>query len=198
VLGAIWIACVVAGLAFLMRYDNEPGLAATPPDVWPVDATIRRVDGQPTLIMLAHPQCDCTRASLGELAELLARAPSRARAFVVFVRPEGVNPGWERTGGLWDRAAGIPDVTVLADERGREAKRFGVHTSGQALLYDAGGHLVFSGGLTPARARTGNSAGRTAILAWLQGERVAITTSPVFGCYLLGPMDPEPAERPRS
>ena len=58
--------------------------------------------GRPTLVMLAHPRCTCTRASVGELAELMARAPRRPKAYVVFIKPGRSAPGgWERTD-LWD------------------------------------------------------------------------------------------------
>jgi hypothetical protein len=189
--GACWLGAVGTGLFVLMQYDNTPGDPARAPQRWPSASAIARQEGRPTLLMLAHPQCDCTRASLGELAELLARAPGRARAYVLFVRPEGVPAGWERSG-LWDRAASIPDVTVMSDPAGFEALRFGVQTSGQTLLYDETGALVFSGGITAARGKSGNSAGRAAIVAWLNGETPEEDASPVFGCYLLGPVDPLP------
>ena len=39
--------------------------------------------------MLAHPMCPCTRASLDELAEALARSKASARIYVLFIRPTG-------------------------------------------------------------------------------------------------------------
>ena len=100
--------------------------------------------------MLVHPQCTCSRASLAELAELLARARPRPRTFVLFIKPAGFADGWEHTD-LWQTASGLPDVTVIRDDEGREAARFGAATSGQTFLYDARGTLLFSGGITAAR-----------------------------------------------
>ena len=46
-------------------------------------------------------------------------------------------------------------------------ERFGLVSSGHALLYDENGRLLFSGGLTNARGHAGNSVGRNAIVAIL-------------------------------
>ena len=47
---------------------------------------------------LAHPQCVCTRASVGELAEALARAGTTPKTYVVFLKPSSFADGWEKTG----------------------------------------------------------------------------------------------------
>ena len=191
---ACWIAAAALGLAWLMGYDNRPGMAAHAPASWPAESRIPRDPEQRTLVMLAHPKCDCTKASLGELAELLARATDRPRTFVVFIGFNG-KPDWTQTA-LSRAAARIPGVTVLTDDDGREAARFGAATSGQMLLYDterAGGQLLYSGGTTGARGKAGDNAGRAAILALLNGEPLANPTAPVFGCSLFGPGDEHPA-----
>jgi hypothetical protein len=189
-LGVCWLGAAAFGLIGLMRYDNRSGPAADAPASWPTESAISLATDRPTLVMLAHPRCDCTRASLGELAELLARSPERPRAFVVFIKPRVVPSGWEQTE-LWAAAARIPDVTVVRDDSGVEAGRFGTVTSGQTLLYDTDGRLAFSGGITAARGKSGNSVGRTTLidlLAERPGAR-SMTSSPVFGCSLFGPAD---------
>src|SRR5262245_18993127 len=73
-LGAVlWLGAAAAGLWALWRYDNTPGEAAHAPAAWP-SPTLARATDRPTLVMLAHPRCTCTEASLGELAEVIARA----------------------------------------------------------------------------------------------------------------------------
>jgi hypothetical protein len=176
----------------MAAYANRPGAAAHAPARWPAAARMTLDGTRPTLVMLAHPKCDCTRASLAELAELMARAPHRARAYVVFMKPTGVEDSWERTD-LWNAAARIPDVSVLVDDDGREAARFGAETSGQALLYDATGRLIFAGGTTVARGHDGDNAGFAAILALVTDGRAVQATSPVFGC----PLFSEPFGSPR-
>jgi len=179
----VWFASVGSGLAWLMAYDNTPGTPANAPARWPAASTLARDAAGPTLVMLAHPRCDCTRASLGELAELLARAHQRPRTFVVFIRPGGVDAAWEKTG-TFDQATRIPGVTVIRDDDGNEADRFGSWTSGQTLLYDRDGRLVYSGGITGARGKSGDNTGRATVLEWLAGAHPTRATTQVFGCSL--------------
>lgn len=185
--GVVWFGVVVAGLAGLMVYDNRPGAAAEPPNAWPAESRLAANPHGPTLLMFAHPRCDCTRASIDELAELLARATVPSRTYVVFIKPGRVEGGWERTA-VWRKAAGISGVEIARDDLGHEARRFGVQTSGQVLVYDRAGRLLFSGGTTGARGKTGNNMGRLAILAALEAEQ-AQSTTPVFGCSMFTATD---------
>jgi hypothetical protein len=185
--GVVWVIAVAAGLRALMVYDNSAGPAAAAPLEWPAESRIARDANGPTLVMLAHPRCDCTSASLTELEELLARTSVHPRTYIVFIRPGRVPGGWERTA-LWQRATSLAGVTVVRDDEGIEARRFGVKTSGQVLLYDASGRLTYAGGTTGSRGKTGNNAGRAAILAALAGDS-APTVASVFGCALFGPGD---------
>jgi hypothetical protein len=179
----VWLASAGTGLAWLMAYDNTPGTPANAPSRWPADSTLARDAAGPTLVMLAHPRCDCTRASIGELAELLARTPRRPRTFVVFLRPGSVPAAWEKTS-TFDQATKIPGVTVIRDGDGNEAVRFGASTSGQTLLYDRDGRLVYSGGITGARGKAGNNTGRSTLFHLLAGEHPTSATAQVFGCSL--------------
>jgi hypothetical protein len=179
----VWFVSVGTGLAWLMAYDNTPGTPASAPARWPAGSTLARDAAGPTLVMLAHPRCDCTRASIGELAELLARTPERPRTFVVFIRPGGVAAAWEKTG-TFEQATRIPGVTVIRDDKGDEADRFGSWTSGQTLLYDRNGQLVYSGGITGARGKPGDNTGRSTVLELLAGARPTRATTQVFGCSL--------------
>jgi hypothetical protein len=182
-LGLLWLSAVVTGLAFLAAYSNGAGAAARAPVAWPADSRIVRDPSRPTLVMLAHPRCSCTRASVGELAELMARAQQRPRTYVVFIKPGGVGGEWEKTD-LWRSAERIPDVTVLRDDDGLEALRFGAETSGQTFLYDTAGRLLFSGGATGSRGHPGDNAGRASLLALLNREGRRLSATPVFGCPL--------------
>lgn len=179
----VWLLAAVAGLSVLWKYDNEPGVAATAPARWPAASAIARTPGKPTLILFAHPHCSCTPASLSELSEVLARATTRPATYVVFLKPEGFTEGWEQTS-LWKTAASIPGVTLVRDDDGREARRFGSATSGQTLLYDTDGARQFSGGITGSRAHAGDNAGRRSLVALLGGERTTVASTSVFGCPL--------------
>jgi hypothetical protein len=168
----------------LWAYDNEAGVAAQAPARWPSSGgTLALESGRPTLVFLAHPQCSCTGASLTELAEVLARAETRPKTYVVFLKPEGTSSSWEQTD-LWRTAATLPDVTLVRDDDGREARRFGVATSGQTLLYSSSGTLMFSGGITGARAHAGDNAGRQALVTLLNHGQPERAGTSVFGCPL--------------
>jgi hypothetical protein len=180
---AVWLLAATAGLAVLWKYDNAPGEAATAPKTWPRGTALTRAPDRPTLILLAHPHCSCTRASLTELAEALARAAVPPKTYVLFLRPEGFSDEWTMSE-LWRSAAALPSVNVIRDDNGSEARRFGVSTSGQTLLYDDGGNLLFAGGITGARAHQGDNDGRRSIVALLNREAPARRATNVFGCPL--------------
>jgi hypothetical protein len=187
----VWLISVGTGLVWLMAYDNTPGAPARAPAAWPAGSALARDPSAPTLLMLAHPRCDCTRASLGELAELLARAPRRPRTFVVFIKPGGMPAGWEKTG-TFEQATRIAGVTVMRDDDGAEAERFGVSTSGQTLLYDREGRLAYSGGITGARGKSGSNVGRSILLDLLDGAHPSRATARVFGCSLFSWLKRQP------
>ena len=189
-LGVFWVGAVTAGLASLAVYDNRPGVSAQAPERWPSESRLALDPTRPTLVMLAHPRCTCTRASLAELAEIVARVPGRAKVHVVFVRPgrAGSSPDWERTD-LWRQAAAIDGATVARDDDGHEAARFRAETSGQTFLYGPDGALLFSGGTTGARGHAGDNAGRATLLAILRREPPAGRQTSVFGCSLFAPGD---------
>ena len=135
------------------RYDNTPGSAGQAPAGWPAASRIQRTPGQATLVMVAHPKCPCTRATLEELTALMAQSTGKVTAHVLFFKPADAGDEWAQTA-LWRTAAAIPGVTVSADAGGVEAKRFGGETSGDTFLYNADGRLAFHGGITAARRRS--------------------------------------------
>jgi hypothetical protein len=102
---------------------------------------------------------------------------------VLFLRPLVFDPGWEQTD-LWRRASALPNVTVFRDDDGAEARRFGVETSGQTLLYDDDGRLAYSGGITGARGHAGANAGEAALVALLTRNKADRREANVFGCQL--------------
>jgi hypothetical protein len=184
-LGA-WIAALACGGSAVWSYAAAPGEAATPPAEWPASSTIARAPGVATIVMLAHPHCPCTRASLSELGTLMASLRGRAEAHVIFLAPREEGDSWVKTD-LYTQAEAVVGSNVHVDRDGREAARFAAKTSGQTVVYDASGQLVFSGGITAFRGHPGDNAGRRRILARLRGERADSDTSLVFGCPLQDP-----------
>jgi hypothetical protein len=183
-----WFTGVSSGLWVVWAYENRPGLNANAPRRWPAETALVAASDRPTVVFLAHPQCTCTRASIAELAEILARATTHPKTYVLFLKPSSFNVGWERTD-LWQRAAALPGVTVLSDDDGIEAQRFGVYTSGETLLYDSGGSLMFSGGITGSRGHAGDNAGEQALIHVLNSGKAERRAWSVFGCPIFSPAE---------
>jgi hypothetical protein len=183
--GAVWLGIVLAGTLLMVAYANTPGKTGAPPESWPGSSQVRRNPHQATLVMFIHPHCPCSRASIGELALLMAHCHDRVGAHVFFVKPAGMTTAWTQTD-TWQEALRIPGVTVHRDDEGREARRFGAETSGATELFDAEGRLVFDGGITGARGHYGDNTGLDAVQALLFHELAIQTNTPVFGCSLFG------------
>ncbi len=190
--GAAWLITISAGLAFLAAYENTPGPRIEAPSRWPIATAVRLSTQHPTLVMFAHPRCPCTRSSINELAILMADRQNRADATVLFFQPAGSNADWSRTD-LWRSAAAIPGVTVRQDIDGQEAKLFHAATSGDVMLFNAAGEMVFNGGITASRGHEGDSDGRAALTNMLLHDKMIAAETPVFGCSLSGPRQPCPA-----
>jgi hypothetical protein len=176
-----WVAIVTAGMGVLLTYSFAPGVQAKAPTAWPSASTLVREPDLHTLVMVAHPRCSCTRASIAELSWVMTRLHGQLRAYVLFAAPEDVSEDWERTD-LWESAAIIAGVTVVGDPGGRQAERFGAKTSGQVALYDADGVLVFKGGITPSRSHVGDNVGRQRIVSLVTAGYAERSESSVFGC----------------
>jgi hypothetical protein len=189
---ALWLGTLSGSTALVWRYMSTPGRAAEAPAAWPSGTRISRTGGRFTLVMLAHPHCPCTRASIAELRTVMGGAGQGLDAHVLFLEPADRPRSWTRTD-LWTNAAAIPGVAVSGDPGGVEAGRFGATTSGQTLLFDPNGSLLFAGGITGARGHEGDSSGRRRLLALLRGASPDRRDSPVFGCSLVDPAQADPS-----
>ncbi|MDB5390126.1 MAG: hypothetical protein JWM11_5772 [Planctomycetaceae bacterium] len=188
----IWTAAICCGMAILSDYGATSGVIGQTAEKWPADSTLQRIADEPTLLMFVHPQCPCTRASIGELALLMASGPQTLQARVLVFAPSE----WSETQikcDIWQSASAIPGVTVEQDPDGQEARRFGALTSGQVFLYGPQGELQFRGGITAARGHAGLNTGRSTVIALLTDNsprKSAVTECSVFGCPLSTPRDP--------
>jgi hypothetical protein len=179
-----WIGALSLGLGALLNYESAPGREGSVPSRWPVDSKIQLAANDQTLVMLAHPRCPCTRASVSELAQIMARVQGKVHAYVLFLKPQNSGPDWDDTD-LRRSAARIPGVTVLSDRDGAEARRFGAETSGHTFLFDHDGRLLFSGGITQSRGHAGDNAGESAIVSLANARTSGRAKTFVFGCSLL-------------
>ena len=187
----LWAALAVGGMGILLEYKQTPGAAAEAPSTWPMESVVPLDPQRPTLVMMIHPRCPCSRASVSELGRLLTRVGARLNTHVLVVLPENGELN-EDNSELADSARKIPGVTVKPDPGGHESRRFGAFTSGQTQVFSPKGVLLFSGGVTPSRGHHGDNRGSAEI------ERIALATSvegdvlrvsKVYGCDL---NDPKP------
>ena len=182
----VWCASVATGVGALQRYKSTPALAPAPPSTWPASSRLARSPAKPTLVLVAHPRCPCTRATLHELGVLMAAVGERVTAHVVLVKPRGVGADWEK-GELWQAAHSLGGVSVTVDEGGKEADLFHAATSGQVVLFDAGGKEIFAGGITESRGHEGDNPGLARVVALITGGKAELGSAPVFGCELTDP-----------
>lgn len=152
------------------------------PAQWPQGSRIIRAHDGFTLIIVLHPHCPCSRASIRELSVLLARCPGTLHPILLLVRPAGIPQGWEQSE-LWRSANQLREVRAVIDD-GTEARRFGAMTSGHTLLFDPAGRLRFCGGITVSRGHEGDNAGVDAIVSTVAGTAALTASTPVFGCPL--------------
>jgi hypothetical protein len=181
--GLIWLAVLGGGMAWFDHYMAAAGPQIIAPSDLPSKSGLPSVPGRDTLVMVVHPQCPCSRASLAELDRLMSASSSHLTADVVFVQYAGVSNQWSKSDN-WRQAAAIPGVHVLLDPNGILARRLGALTSGQSYLYSPTGRLLFQGGLTGGRGEEGDNAGLSAVNALLAGKTPARTHTLVFGCPL--------------
>ncbi|OYW76474.1 MAG: hypothetical protein B7Z37_08550 [Verrucomicrobia bacterium 12-59-8] len=182
-IAVIWLLLVLTGSMLMAQYSHTAGVAGNPPEQWPETSRMKRDPGLSKLVMFIHPQCSCSRATLGELERLMAHCQGLLSAQVWFIQPEGRAEEWVKAD-LWRTGANIPGVQVNVDHDGVEARRFQAATSGQTLLYDAGGRLIFQGGITLSRGHAGDNPGRDAIECLLKQKTTLPASAPVFGCAL--------------
>jgi hypothetical protein len=177
----LWIGTVGAMTHAIRQFESTPGRAAAALRTWPAKS-IPHPAGRWTLVMLVHPRCSCSRASVQELQAILAKAPPSLRAYVLVYRPSGLPAGWEQTD-VVEAASRLPRTEVRMDDEGREVKRFGGFTSGQTFLYDGNGILRFSGGITSLRGHAGANRGRADVIEIVRSQ-LGSAQHPVFGCAI--------------
>lgn len=185
ILGFIWAALVALGAHQALKFENTAGSSGIPQRRLP--ASLRTAAGNDAfvLVMLAHPNCPCTRASLTELERLLARARGKLATFVILSKP-GASIEELRASPMSELAARIPGVSVIPQQV-LATETFAGETSGTTLLYDPRGLLVYSGGITRARGHLGDNPGADAVLARVAERTQEFLHLPAFGCPLKDP-----------
>ncbi len=179
----LWIAAAVGGSLYIFFYESRPAPATAVAQVWPEQAGIARHADGFQLVMAVHPKCPCTRASVAELNKLMLASGSRVHAIALVTKPFELPDLWSESD-VTARLREIPNVEVVRDLGGAKSSAFGAQNSGQTLLYDASGQLVFEGGITAFRGHEGPSVGGEMIAQIVAGHPAPRAHTKVFGCSL--------------
>lgn len=171
----LWLAVVAGGLFALMHYDATPAAAHIVTNRWPSSSSITPDDKRPMMIMAVHPQCSCTQATLHELERMLPRMDNKARIIVLLLG---------KTGNRYEDEVASMHIEYRHDPSGQEARKFGLTTSGEVAIYSPTGALLYTGGITGARAHEGDNSGEDAAIAAVTGEGDSKKQAPVYGCEL--------------
>lgn len=180
----LWVFAIGLGLYVMMKHEVSPGEPAKPPVKWPKDSKIKLSSDKDTLVMFIHPQCPCSRASLEQLTPLTNL--NNLSIQILSLNPKVKPENWEKNHQTFT-SMNLKNARITEDDDGAEANRFHSFTSGQALLYDSKGNLIFSGGVTGARGKTGNNPGLSQLWTALKERSGAppVKDSLVFGCSLV-------------
>ena len=180
----VWVFLVGWGWMKLSQYENTPGQEIqASPQRWPALTKIPRTPDFSTMVIFLHPQCPCSRATVAQLSSIMAHSQEKVSVQAVFVRPPNFSQDAVKSD-LYNSALRIPGVQVMIDDDGQEAKVFHAKISGQVMLYDRLGALVFNGGITSSRGHHGDNAGQDSIISFLTHGVIGKTQTPSFGCLL--------------
>ncbi|XZE20540.1 hypothetical protein SH449x_000415 [Pirellulaceae bacterium SH449] len=163
ILVGLWgVVTLVCFLAILPSIGRD---ATYPQDLvpsWPESSAIEKSNRTPHLLVFVHPFCPCTRATLMNLDY----AVSSKNLKVTIVQLSSI-----RFENIHTPLAKIEEVThgrgwdLVFDTDGAEARKFGVATSGECLLFAPSGQLVFSGGVTAMRGHIGRNKPLSSLMA---------------------------------
>ena len=148
------------------RIHKHSGEGLALPNQWPEHSTIARSFDRPTVLVALHPRCVCSRATVEELARILARLAEPPRVEVLLYRPEnsldssGADPG-RRPGAI---AAWCDNPARLERPRVRTVSPLRFRTDSHLCSRQT---FNFYRGITRGRGHEGDNAGSDAILSIL-------------------------------
>ncbi|MBA4017740.1 MAG: hypothetical protein C0483_11250 [Pirellula sp.] len=179
---SVWLCAVAIGFSVLLKYKSTSAEVLPPASDWPDQCAFQHAVIGKTLVMFVHPRCPCTRASIRELEFAQARSHCPLRIYLVILAPEQAAE-WSDSDVIRS-AAQLRDAVQILDTNGEIAAKFNARTSGYVLLYNEGGRLLFSGGITGSRGHEGDNDGLKAMLEHTADKSGVSPTAPVFGCSL--------------
>ena len=182
--GGLWLFAIFVGLSILFRYQTTAAPKAKAPHKWPQTSELAANPTGYTLVMALHPRCPCSRASIGELQNIMAYFPETLSTYLLFYKPQSFPEDWEKDA-LWHQAANIPGVTRIIDSNRHEGQIFNAITSGQSALYSPEGLLLFSGGITAGRGHYGDNPGKTTVINAIRTSNTTFKETLTYGCPIV-------------
>jgi hypothetical protein len=92
--GAAWVTAVAAGFCLVNGHAATPGRSGIRTRDWPVESPVVADPTRANLVMLIHPRCPCSRASLAGLEKILTVCRSYLVAHVFFLEPKVPTTAW--------------------------------------------------------------------------------------------------------
>ena len=179
-LTALWALAIAIGFFSMVDYQNSAAVVYQNPSE--ISERFNGADNCNVLIMALHPHCSCSRASLSELHKLQSNVGDAVRVYVLVYVPDGQDKGWAE--GISLAQLSRMNTEVIYDPGGKICLETGLNTSGETLLYNAQGSLLFSGGVTASRGHAGSNYGIEFLHDAISRKQVERTETPVFGCAI--------------
>jgi hypothetical protein len=184
VLLTAWAIAVVGASGMLLRYEQTPG-AGDGGRRWPAGAPITLDGRKLTVVVVVHPRCPCTRATLHAIRDLVEEYPDAAGFHFALFCPANAGDEWTQSPNA-QLAALVRGADLCKDTDGELCRLLGASTSGTVMVFDHSGANLFTGGVTPSRGHEGDNPGLDALRQLLSGEPLAVRSTPVFGCSIVG------------
>src|SRR6478672_6772348 len=84
-----WGLAVILGWHWLWTYAGTAGRHPFGAQAWPAESHVQRAHARPTMLVFVHPHCPCSRATVAELATVMAHCQGEVDTTVLFYRPDG-------------------------------------------------------------------------------------------------------------
>ncbi len=183
----LWLTLLFFGTFVSLNYEKTPARVAQAANpIAPNSSTLPDTAKEFQLLMFAHPQCGCTKASLAELARFLSRN-NNISTRVYFIVPHSYE-SWKDSETV-KSASRIPGVEVTVDYDGVIAKSYQAAASGECFLLDRKSSVLFHGGITGSRGHEGGNAGLDQISAIVRSNSRLTANNAVYGCALFDAKD---------
>lgn len=167
-----WVLALGFGWHSALVYETTPGPAAH------TIYTERSEQAPFTCVVVAHPLCPCTRATLRGLRAAIGAHPGQFACRIVFAGPMPADKPENLT-----LAEAIPGAKIETMTAKAALGKYDAKISGQTFVFDRQGRSVFSGGITASRGHEDPDFA-IELFDQIQKGQGRTRAYPVFGCAL--------------